>query len=100
MCIASFTLTRSRKGKINNLKTIFVTKCLAISIVNKKYKNVKYFSQVLLNTLTADDEYSRHNRENLPLPIQVQLSKKPNIFFCFFIGFLESALNFEHFKKN
>ena len=38
--------------------------------------------------LTADDEYFRHNRENLLPTIQIQLSKKPkpstlnlNIFF-------------------
>ena len=30
----------------------------------------------LVNTLTGDDKYSRHNRENLPLPIPIQLSKK------------------------
>ena len=42
----------------------------------------------------------RHNRESLPLPIQMQLSKKPNTFCCFFIAFLESTCNFEHFLKN
>ena len=30
--------------------------------------------------MTANHEYSRSKRENLPLPIQMQLSKKPNIF--------------------
>ena len=30
-----------------------------------------------INTLTANYEYSRINRENLPLPIQIKLSKKP-----------------------
>ena len=53
----------------------------------------------VVNALTADDEYSRHNTENLPLPIQMQLSKKPKTFCCIFIAFLESALNFEHFEK-
>ena len=28
------------------------------------------------NTLTANYEYSRSNKENLPLPIQIKLSKK------------------------
>ena len=32
---------------------------------------------VLVNTLTANYEYSRSNRENLPLPIQMKVSKKP-----------------------
>ena len=45
------------------------------------------------------DEYSRSNRENLPLPIQMQLSKKPNVFCQFFIAFLKSKLNFEHFER-
>ena len=30
-----------------------------------------------INTLTANYEYSRSNRENLPWPIQIKLSKKP-----------------------
>ena len=37
-----------------------------------------------LNTLTVDGEYFRLNRENLPLPIQMQLSKKPETF-CYFL---------------
>ena len=49
--------------------------------------------------LTADYKYSRSNRENLPLPIQMQLSKKPKTFRRVFIAFLESTLNFEHFEK-
>ena len=32
---------------------------------------------LLVKTLTANYEYSRSNRENLPLPIQIKLSKKP-----------------------
>ena len=55
------------------------------------------------NTLTADYKYSRCNRENLRLPIQMQLSKKPKTlllhFYCVFIAFLESKLKFEHFEK-
>ena len=53
----------------------------------------------LINTLTANYEYSRSNRENFPLPIQMQLSEKPKTFCQFFIAFLESSLNFEHFEK-
>ena len=47
---------------------------------------------LLVNMLTADSEYSRHNSENLTLPIQRQLSRKTKTF-------LESTLNFEHFEK-
>ena len=50
--------------------------------------------------LTANYQYIRSNRENLPLPIQMQLFEKPKIFSCIFIAFLESTLNFEHFEKN
>ena len=38
----------------------------------------------LFNTLTANYEYSRTNRKNWPLPIQIKLSKKPSIFCCNF----------------
>ena len=33
-------------------------------------------------TLTADGKYSLHERENLLLPIQMQLSKRPSFFFA------------------
>ena len=49
--------------------------------------------------LTADDVYSRHKRENLPLSIEMQLSKKLKTFCGFFIAFFESKLNFKHFEK-
>ena len=49
--------------------------------------------------LTADDEYSHNNRENLLPSIQVQSSKKPKTFCCRYIAFMESSLNFEYFEK-
>ena len=52
-----------------------------------------------INTLTANYEYSRSNGENLPLPIQLQSSKKPKAFCWNFIQFLEFTLNFECFEK-
>ena len=52
-----------------------------------------------VNTLTANYEYSRSNRENLPLPIQMQLSGKPKKFCQFFIAFLVFSINSEHFEK-
>ena len=45
-----------------------------------------FFQEVMVedsngfNTFTANDENFRHNRENLLLPIQMQLSKKPKTF--------------------
>ena len=50
------------------------------------------------NALTANYEYSRNNTDNLPLPVQMQLSGKSKYFSRFFIEFFESALNFEHPK--
>ena len=55
---------------------------------------------LLVNTVTAEDEYFYQDRENLPSPIQMQFSKKPNTFCCFFVPFLESKLNFDYFEKN
>ena len=49
--------------------------------------------------LTASYDYSRSNRENVLLLVQIQLSEKVARFSEFFIPFLESALNFEHFEK-
>ena len=54
---------------------------------------------LLVNTLTANYEYSRSNTDNLPLPLQRHLSEKLKIFSACFIAFLESALNLEHFEK-
>ena len=56
--------------------------------------NVYLLFKLIFNTLTVNYEYSRRNRENLPLPIQMQLSEKPKTFCQFFIAFLESKLNF------
>ena len=54
---------------------------------------------LLDNTLTANYEYSRINRENLQLPNKAKLSKKPSIFCCIFFAFFASKLNFQCFKK-
>ena len=34
---------------------------------------------LFVNTLNIDDKYSLRNRENVPQPIQMQLSKKKNL---------------------
>ena len=52
-----------------------------------------------INTLTADYEYSRSNRETLHVAIRMQLFKKVKIFCQYFVEFLETTLNFEHFEK-
>ena len=53
----------------------------------------------MINKLTANYEYSRSNTDNLPLPVQMQLSEKLKTFYRFFIAFFESAVNFEHFER-
>ena len=58
------------------------------------HRTFLYLSKYPFNTLTADNVYSGSNRKNLRLTVQMQLPK----FCCKFIAFLESKLNFEHFK--
>ena len=53
---------------------------------------------LFLSTLTADDEYSLLNRDNLRQPIAMQLSKKQKNL-CFFSTFLKSRSKFEHFER-
>ena len=53
---------------------------------------------LLVKALTASHEYSGSNKDNLPLPVQMQLPEKLQKIFQIFIAFLESALNFEHFE--
>ena len=44
---------------------------------------------LLVDTLTADDKYSRDYRENLTQPIQMELSKSPNFFLQVSLRFWE-----------
>ena len=52
---------------------------------------------LFVDTLTADDNYSLLNNDNLAQPIQIQLSKKQKYFSQFFSAFFKSRLNFQHF---
>ena len=54
---------------------------------------------LLVNTLATDEKYPVLNRDNLTLPIQIQLYEKEKHFSEFFAVFLRSKLNFEHFEK-
>ena len=51
------------------------------------------------NTLTTNDKSPVPNCENLQSPIQMQLSLKRKTFSAFFLLFLESTSNFQHFDK-
>ena len=54
---------------------------------------------MFVNALTADDQYSGSNMQNLPQQFQTHLSQKQKIFSGFFIAFLKSAWNLEHCQK-
>ena len=53
---------------------------------------------LLVNTLAAHEKYLTH-RDNLTIPIEMQLSQKQKLFSKLFAAFLKSSLNFEHFEK-
>ena len=55
--------------------------------------------RLFVNALTADDQYSGSNMQNLPQQVQTPLSKKQKIFSGFFIAFMKCAWNLEHFEK-
>ena len=45
---------------------------------------------LLVNTFPADENYTVLNRDNLTIPIQMQLSQKHKTFCQFFTAFLKS----------
>ena len=55
--------------------------------------------RLFLKPLSADAKYSRHIMGDLPQPIQMHLSWKPNYFSDNFIVFLEPASNLQHFGE-
>ena len=66
------------------------------------HKSPLVISKVLrmfLNILTGDDKYSLLNRDNLRLPIQMQLSHKQKTFSQYVSEFLKTRLSFKYFQK-
>ena len=55
--------------------------------------------RLFVNVLTADDQYSGSNMQNLPQQFQTPLSQNQKTFSKFFIAFLECAWNLEHFQE-
>ena len=55
--------------------------------------------EVFVNTLTGNAKYSNQDCDNLPLPIQMQLSEKQKTFSQLFVPFLESTSNFKLLEK-
>ena len=54
---------------------------------------------LFVNTLTAEYTYSRRNIETFKQQVQTPLSLKEKTFSRFFIAFLKSTWNKEHFQK-
>ena len=54
---------------------------------------------MFVNALTADDKYSGSHMQNLRQQFETPLSHKQKTFSRFFIAFLKSAWNLEHFRK-
>ena len=59
----------------------------------------RQFLGLLVKTLAANEKYPVLNRDNLEIPIQMELSQKQKTFSELFAGFLKCRLNFEHFQK-
>ena len=65
-------------------------------------KSALVWSEILtlfVNTLTADDKYSRCNVHNFAQQVQTPLSQKQQTFCGLSIAFLKCAWNLEYFKK-
>ena len=54
---------------------------------------------LLVNTLAADEKHLDLHRDNLTIPIQMQLSQKQKKFSQIPAIFLKSKLNLEYFRK-
>ena len=55
--------------------------------------------RLFANTLTVDENHYLLTRDNLTQNIQTQICQKQNTFYQFFVAFLKSILNFQHFPK-
>ena len=66
----------------------------------KKLPSVWYeILRLFVNALTAHDQYSRSNMQNLRQQVQTPLSQKQKTFSQFFIAFLKCEWNLEHVQK-
>ena len=54
---------------------------------------------MFVNTLTAEYTYSRRNMQISTQQVQTPLSLKQKVFSRFFVAFLKSTWNGEHFEK-
>ena len=68
---------------VNRLSSEFMLDYICVNDSVLQYQIMSQLNIVLgknlkvdMTTFTMDDEYFRHNRKNLPLPLQMQLSEK------------------------
>ena len=54
--------------------------------------------RLLVNTLATNEKYLVLNRDNLTIPIQMQLSQKQKTSSPFLAAFWKSRLNFKYFE--
>ena len=54
---------------------------------------------LLVNTLAANEKYPVLNRDNLTIPIQMQLSLRQETLSQFFSASLKFTLRFQYFEK-
>ena len=55
--------------------------------------------RLFANTLTVDENHYLLTRDNLTQNIETQICQKQKTFYQFFVAFLKSILNFQHFPK-
>ena len=65
----------------------------------KLFLALSEISGLLGDKFATHDQYFRHNRDNLPLTLQMHLSKIPNISHCFFIAFFGIYIKSWAFSK-
>ena len=102
----SGTFRESTSLSLLNTVEIYLTPLLSYFSITWKRLSSKISLLVIceivglfVNTLTANDKYSLHNRKNLPQPIQMQLSKKQKKFSQFCFAFLKFRSSFKIFEK-
>ena len=98
----------SASNMVNELKHCwYLHQCIFILLidhwkVNWVGKSLCYWHAIFwlfLNTLAGNEKYPLLKRDNLTVPIQMQLSQKRNSFSEFFAEFLKSTINSKSLEK-
>ena len=92
----------SRQNNWNLQKSTFILVFLHSEPNWVKKKLFSIISEILRlvdNTFTGNYEYSRSKRENLPLPIQINISKESSTYCIIVFNILKCTWNFECSEK-